>query len=365
MNTYTSPSGTKSLFKLLTLCCAIVVTACKPRPTPPPPPPVNTSANGIYILNEGLFQMNNSTISYYDFTTQTMTDNIFLQVNNRGLGDTGNDLQAYGSKLYCVVNNSNRLEVMDLETAKSIKAIELPNKSPRHIAFYQDKAYVSCFDGDVVRIDTASLVIEKVVHSGNNPEGLCVCNGKLYVANSGGLNYPNYDNTISVFDVSTLSLQHIITIGINPFKVETDGQYVYACTRGDYGSSPGQLFRINTQNDQVCQTWNNIQNFTISGGKAYVYDVQYKSGNTIRVIDLNNANDSGHDFITDGTHIQMPYGITVNPLNGDVYITDAYNFTVTGDVYCFNKEGKKQFSISAGLNPNSIVFKTNISQAEK
>ena len=62
-------------------------------------------------------------------------------------------------------------------------------------------------------------------------------------------------------------------------------------------------------------------------------------------------------FITDGTNLQMPYGITVNPLNGDVYITDAHNFTVTGDVFCFDKNGKKKFSFSAGLNPSAIVFK--------
>ena len=78
-------------------------------------------ADGLYILNEGTFQHNNSTITYYNFETGAITEDIFLEANHRGLGDTGNDLQRYGSKLYAVVNNSNRLEVMNFEDAKSIK----------------------------------------------------------------------------------------------------------------------------------------------------------------------------------------------------------------------------------------------------
>lgn len=333
--------------------------SCNP-PEPPRPLPTDASAYGAYVLNEGLFQHNNCTLSYYDFENQTLTPDIFLQVNQRGLGDTGNDLKRYGSKLYCVVNNSHRVEVMDFETAKSIKAIPLSGKSPRQIAFYQGKAYVSCFDGDVVRIDTATLEVEQTVHSGENPEGICVCNGKLYVANSGGLNNPNYGTTVSVFDVNTLTMLRIIEVGVNPFKLAAsdDNRTVYVCTRGDYMEQHGTLSRINAQSDQVTRTWPNIQNFTIFQDKAYVYEVDYNADvNPVRVLDLNQEGSVPEDFVTDGTVIQMPYSITVNPLNGDVYITDAYNFTVTGDVYCFDKNGKKKFSFSAGLNPSVVVFK--------
>ena len=96
----------------------LMIISCKPDPPQPEPEPQpDTYAKGLYILNEGLFQMNNSTLSYYDFTTGEFTENIFLDVNHRGLGDVGNDLKQYGSKLYIVVNKSNTLiqaEVMVL-----------------------------------------------------------------------------------------------------------------------------------------------------------------------------------------------------------------------------------------------------------
>ena len=333
--------------------------SCNP-PEPPRPLPTDAYAYGAYVLNEGLFQHNNCTLSYYDFENQTLTPDIFLQVNQRGLGDTGNDLKKYGSKLYCVVNNSHRVEVMDFETAKSIKAIPLSGKSPRQITFYKNKAYVSCFDGDVVRIDTATLEVELTAHSGANPEGICVCNGKLYVANSGGLNNPNYGTTVSVFDINTLTLLRSIEVGVNPYKLAAndDNRTVYVCTRGDYMEQHGTFSVIDAQTDQITRTWPNIQNFTVFQDKAYVYEVDYAAEtNPVKVLNLTQEGSVAENFITDGTVIQMPYSITVNPLNGDVYITDAYNFTVTGDVYCFDKNGKKKFSFSAGLNPSVVVFK--------
>ena len=120
----------------------------------------------------------------------------------------------------------------------------------------------------------------------------------------------------------------------------------------------GTFLCVDAQTDQVVRTWQNVQNFTLFQDKAYVYEVDYDAAsNPVKVIDLSNPDAEATLFITDGTVIQMPYGITVNPLNEDVYITDAYNFTVTGDVYCFDKNGKKKYSFSAGLNPSVIVFK--------
>ena len=134
---------------------AFIAVSCKPTPGTDPDGPVDACADGVYILNEGLFQMNNSTLSYYDFKTSTLTDDIFLERNHRGLGDTGSDLKSYGSKLYCIVNNSNRLEIMKLSDATSLKAIDLTGKQPRKIAFHHGKAYVSCYDGDHHRIGFA------------------------------------------------------------------------------------------------------------------------------------------------------------------------------------------------------------------
>ena len=340
----------------------ILFTAC-PGPQPPTPtPPVDTHADGLYILNEGTFQHNNSTITYYNCETGAITDDIFLEANHRGLGDTGNDLQRYGSKLYAVVNNSNRVEVMNVENAKSLKSINLDGKQPRYICFYENKAYVSCFDGYVVRIDMATLEVDGTVRCGRNPEGICVCNHKLYVSNSGGLDNPNYDNTVSVIDLATFTVTNTVTVDINPSVVANyDDRYVILVSRGDYINVPYKLLKIDVADLSVTDFGIAALNFAISGDYAYVYSYDFSSSNSwIKVLDLRTGEIVKENFITDGTVIETPYSITVNPLNGDVYITDAHNFTVTGDVYCFGQDGRKKFTFEVGINPSKIVFNNTL-----
>lgn len=304
--------------------------------------------------------MNNSTLSFFRFSDNTVVDDVFLKVNGRGLGDTGNDLKTYGSKLWCVVNNSERVEIMSLKDARSIQAISLPGKQPRRIAFYEGKAFVSCFDGDVVRVDTATLTVDGTVRCGYNPEGICVCNGKIYVANSGGLNYPNYDHTVSVIDPVTFTVTNTIEVAINPCIVlPYNNRYVFVLSRGNYQDIPYNLQKIDSQQDAVIKTYNiPTLGMAIHQDKAYVYSYDYNSGESwIKVMDLLTDALSNSPFITDGTTLHTPYSIQVNPYNGDVYISDAYNYTVNGDVYCFGQDGRKKLSFPVGLNPGAMVFK--------
>jgi DNA-binding beta-propeller fold protein YncE len=350
----------KSVLWLLIL--PILVISCVPKPPLPDPEPIpDTYANGLFILNEGLFQQNNSTLSYYNFKDGTFTENIFLDVNHRGLGDVGNDLQQYGSKLYIVVNNSNIVEVVDVNTVQSLKTINLPQKQPRFVAFLDGKAYISCFDGDVVRVDTASLEVEATVHSGLNPDGICVCNGKLYVSNSGGLNAPNYGNTVSVIDPASFTVTKEITVAINPTRIKSwQNRYVYVVSNGDYNTTPYTFQKIDAQSDELVKTYDlEVLNFDIYQNLAYVYTYDYSTMTSawIKVLNLETDEVVKEQFISDGTQLKTPYGIKVNPLNGDVYITDAGTFTTNGDVYCFDQNGKKKFSFEAGLNPSAMSFR--------
>ena len=64
------------------------------------------------------------------------------------------------------------------------------------------------------------------------------------------------------------------------------------------------------------------------------------------------------NFITDGTErkIAVPYGLAVNPANGDIFLTDARNYVSSGTLYCFSPEGKCKWSVRTGDIPSSIAF---------
>jgi YVTN family beta-propeller protein len=79
----------------------------------------------LIVLNEGKYEANNAGLNFFDLTTKTSTDNYFLLKNNRGLGDTGQDMIRYGSKIYIAVYKSSIIEVIDAVTGISIKTIPM------------------------------------------------------------------------------------------------------------------------------------------------------------------------------------------------------------------------------------------------
>ena len=81
--------------------------------------------HGMLVLCEGLFQQNNSTLSWVNFMNGSEINTFFLNQNARQLGDTGNDVEIYDGKVFIVVNVSSTIEVLSANTGKVIKQIEM------------------------------------------------------------------------------------------------------------------------------------------------------------------------------------------------------------------------------------------------
>ncbi|MBP5412524.1 MAG: hypothetical protein J6Y47_04615 [Bacteroidales bacterium] len=321
--------------------------------------------NGVLVLCEGVYQQNNSTISYYDMDSNLAYPDVFYDKNNRYLGDLANNMIVYGSKLYIAVDNSNMVEVVDVNTGKSLSQIMFKNQTfegvtvgnPRHLTAYNGKVYVSCYTGHVASIDTTSYGIDKIAKVGKNPEGLVVVNDKLYVCNSGGLDYGVYDTTVSVVNINTMTEESTITVVVNPAKIAADNNgNVYVVSYGNYADVDASFQKINTNTNMVEKEYDlKPTNFCISGNYAYVYGTDWSTYQSfIKVVDLVSDVVIG-DFIQDDTEIRLPYGIMVDQSTQDVYISDALDCATNGDVYCFDKNGKKRFSFEVGINPNTII----------
>ncbi len=346
----------KQSILVLTAALSLTLASChKDKVVKPNPTPVT---DGFYVLNQGLFNDNNSTLSFYSYSTKAVTPDIFTSANGRGLGDTGNDIEIYGSKMYIVVNVSSTVEVVDPKTAKSVKQVKLftgtTAREPRDIAFYKGNVYVSCYDGTVAVIDTATLGVKSSITVGSSPEQLAVANGKLYVANSGGLDYPNYDNTISVIDLSTGTVSKTLTVVENPQNVGTDGNgNVYVLSAGDYNTVGPSIAVIDDNTDVVkSQTNFDGSNMVVQGNNAYFIT----STNAIKVYNVSTNTVTAASFISDGTTVTTPYSIQVDAKTGEVFVADAKDYTSAGAVYVFDKTGKKEYSITVGINPGKIAL---------
>lgn len=339
-------------------------------------PDPDATVKGFYLLNEGNMNSNKASLDFMDFETGEFHRNIYHEINpeiTKGLGDVGNDMAIYGSKLYIVVNNSNKVEVLDKTTAKKIGQIDITNC--RYIAFHGGKAYVSAYLGEVgnpdaangivAEIDTASLRIVRQVDVGRQPEELATVGNKLYVANSGGYSPPNYETTVSVIDLTTFTETKRIEVAPNLHRLKAD-QYgdLYVTSRGDYYEIPSKLFVIDTQTEKVKTVFDiAASQLVIDDDIAYVYSTEwsYITGeNTIgyHMLDVKNEELLDRSFITDGTQekITIPYGVAVHPETKDVYVTDAKDYVSPGTVYCFDTAGKFKWSATTGDIPVQITF---------
>lgn len=361
----------------------LILQSCRKDPQPLPSeneevvvPDPDASIIGFYLLNEGNMNMNKASLDFMNLQTGDYQRNIYHEVNpeiSKGLGDVGNDLAIYGSKLYVVVNNSNKVEILDKYTAKKLGQIDIINC--RYITFHKGKAYVSAYlgqvgdpnapNGIVAEIDTTSLEITRRVEVGRQPEELAAIGNKLYVANSGGYSPPNYESTVSVIDIQSFKEVKRIEVAPNLHRLKADAYGdLYVTSRGDYYEMPSKVYVIDTNTESIKRKFDiAASQLVIDDDIAYIYSTEwsYITGqNTIgyHMLDVKNEKILNRSFITDGTerNITLPYGIAVNPETKDVYVTDAKDYVSPGTIYCFDNAGKLKWSTITGDIPAHFAF---------
>ncbi len=332
---------------------------------------------GMFVLNEGNMGSNKCTLDFLDFRSGFYTRNIYPERNPevvKELGDVGNDLQVYGNRLYAVINCSHYVEVMDVRTARHIGSVNVTNC--RYIVFAGDKAYVSSYAGPVqidpnarpgkiVEFDVNTLQITREVVVGYQPEEMVIKDGLLYVANSGGYRFPNYDRTVSVVDLGTFEVVNTIDVAINlhRMRLAPDG-LIYVSSRGDYYGTKSDVFVIDPEAQRVIGRLGvAASEMCMDGDELYLISVEwsYVSGkNEIRytLYDIRKREILPRNFITDGTEkdISIPYGLGVNPETKEIFVSDATNYVTPGYLYCFSPEGKLKWKVRTGDIPAHFAF---------
>lgn len=345
---------------------------------------INADADplGLYLLNEGNMGSNKASIDFVDYRNALYERNMYAERNPsvvKELGDVGNDIQIYGNRIYAVINCSHKVEVMDAYTLERIGQIDIPNC--RYIQFDRGYAYVSAYVGPVAmdpdaqlgavyKVDTATLQVKQKVTVGYQPDELAIKGEYIYVANSGGYRAPNYDYTVSVVEKDGMKQVEKIPVGINLHRLRID-KYgkIWVTSRGNYEDVPSKIFVLEQKNeflsDMVVTDTLDIpcSEMCIQGDSLYFYSVEWsyaEERNTVTygIIDVRTKQLITDHFITDGTEadIEVPYGIMVNPENGDIYVTDAKNYVSSGQLHCYDRHGKKKWSVRTGDIPAHMAF---------
>ncbi len=336
---------------------------------------------GLYLVNEGNMGSNKCTLDYYDYMTGLYTRNFYAERNPnvvKELGDVGNDIGIYGSKLYVVVNCSHKVEILDSRSGVRLGQVDIPNC--RYVRFHRGKAYVSSYVGPVLidpsapkgavyEVDTLDFKVTRKVTVGYQPEEMEIVDDYMYVANSGGYRAPHYDNTVSVIQMIDFKQVQQIPVGINLHRLKKD-RYgkLWVTSRGDYQSVPLRLYVMQKKrgfNQMIVTDTIPIacSDMAFFGDYMYYYATEWNNFSATNIIsygiiDVRTKEIVSDNFITDGTEreITIPYGIAVHPETGDIFVTDAKNYVSSGTLYCFSPDGRKKWSVRTGDIPAHITF---------
>lgn len=341
---------------------------------------VNASAkpSGIYLVNQGNQGSNKARLDFLNFHNGFYIRDVFTEYNPevvKGLGDTGNDVQVYKGKVFVAVNGSHKVEIMDAYSMKRLAQVDVPNC--RFIAFDGNCAYVTSYvakdkealktqKGALYRIDLDTYKVTGQVTVGYQPEQLVIRDGKAYVANSGGYVAGN-DNTVSVVDLKSMKVEYNIEVAVNLELMLVDAEgTIWVSSRGNYVDVSSTLNYLVKKGDkyELGGSVNvPVSSMALAGDKIYVIGLTYipptwKPTTTYNIVNAKTRELESGSFITDGTEsdITTAFTVTVNPGNGDIYVTDAKDYVSSGTLHCYTGSGKHKWSVHTGDIPGRIAF---------
>lgn len=322
-------------------------------------PATAPAIQGTFILNNGNWGDNDSNIGIYNINEGTYVPDVFFAANGERLGDLAQDMVVVGDKVIIAVYGSQNIVMTDL-SLNVISRINITHEkrilSPRHLITFRGFVYITFYEGFVGKFnpEDGSLYI---IETGQNPEGMAVAGDYLYVANSGGMNYPDYDNTLSIISLDSLEEIGSIEVNTNPVKIEaiSDGTAVYIFSYGNYASIPPQLQVIDSSGKISDLEYSSVSDIAKSRDDILFilcagYDEQWNPlPGKVFIHDMK-KNISLGEFIIDDTKLPGAYSISCAE-DGYIYI-GCSDYKNTGEMYVFDSNGRLQNRFDTqGLNP--------------
>ena len=340
---------------------------------------------GMYLLNEGNMGSNKSSLDYLDLSDSTAHyyRNIYSERNPSAvmsLGDVGNDCQIYGSRLWLVINCSNKVEVAHADDAVRIGKVDIPNC--RYVSFKDGYAYVSSYVGSVYsgsssplgsvyKVDTLSLQKVDSCTVGYQPEEMAIIGNRLYVANSGGyqgMTGQGYESTVSVIDLASMQEVDKIEVAPNLHHLKADKyNQLWVTARGNYMDEQSSIYWLEPDGNGKMKVGGHldqsVSDLCIVGDSLYFYGSQWSEVSMTNTVTYGIINVKTHQVVSTSlsdapeiSKIRMPYGIIVNPIHRAFYLMDAKNYVSSGELLHFLPDGTFDWKVKTGDIPAHAAF---------
>lgn len=205
------------------------------------------------VLNEGSWNQNNASVSFFDAaqdtTTKAMND-LYLIQNKKQLGETGQDIIEEDDNIYISVHGSSyvtKLNKAGVEQARREFGSDLGQ--PRYMAEHNGYIYVTTWGGYVVKLNASDLSVAGKVAVGHTAERIDEEDGVLYVACGSALD-GTPDNRMFIIDTKNFTDAAVKSIEVmeNTQLVCATDNYVFIQGYGaDWVNTPLWVYDIRSQ----------------------------------------------------------------------------------------------------------------------
>jgi len=351
----------KKIIGLFLFCC--LLQSCEKDKPQPKPNPEEQEGRKVLIANEGSLGNGNASLSAYNIDENQIRNNLFREANGEDLGDIFQSISLIDNQLYLVVNNSNKILVVDPVSYKLLHTISI--RQPRHIldlgnhlalvsSFYFSKLYV-------LNTNTNEIVKE-IPMPYPHLEGMVSIGQQAYICN-----WDTANHNIYVLDQQLLAITDSINIANKaPQSIVADkNNQLWVLSGNKEKNTPSALSLINPNTQTV------VRNFTfpatadmiklhINTAKDVLYflGVNYdfqQSYNGLFRVGISDTSIGSTPFIAAQAY-QYFYGIGIDPKTEHIYLSDPKGFIQKGDVYVYDPNGVKLQTFETELGPSNFYF---------
>ncbi|MBC7389138.1 MAG: hypothetical protein H7329_08010 [Opitutaceae bacterium] len=307
------------------------------------------SASNVVVVNEGIFPFGNASISFLDGKTGQVYADIFKSTNNRDLGDVAQSAITINGRLYVVVNNSKKLEVLDKNNFHSLGTIT-GLSTPRYmVGVSNSKAYVSDIYSNLISVvDLNSLQITKTISCPGWTEQMIYHLGKVYVTNY-------WKSYLYEIDPQKDMISDSIFIGQGAQSIVADkkDRLIIACGGYKIPQADTKIVILNLSTKKperiIPVLVNYPSSLAINGNRDSIYFLNtavYK----ISIDDIA----IGSPFIS--AQNRQYYGLGLDTRSNQVFVADAIDYVQKGKVYVYSAGGNELATFEVGINPGGFCF---------
>lgn len=333
--------------------------------------PAGDPAPGVFICNEGNYMDGNGSLSFYNPATKKVQNQIFYNRNGFPLGDVVQSMTIIGRTGFVVANNSGKVYAIDIDDYSYIGAIT-GLTSPRYVEpVSQHKIYISdLYSTSVTVADPTTFAVTGYIPVTPGTEQMTKAAEQPFVYICGW----SYNDQVYKIDTRINETVDSITVTKQPNSIVTDKNgKLWVLSDGGYEGSPyGQEMAALTRIDPVTFTIEATFRFPdmalspaklcIDGAKEKLYFINGGFGTQdmaqtgICRMKITDTALPTAPLIPQGS--RTFYGLGVDPVSGDIYVSDAIDYTQRGVVYRYDANGTQIDQFKTDITPGYFCFKT-------